>query len=561
MAYYNFKKKPIGNLLADGFKINRKLEICKLQKCYAICDLDWTNKWLVDAEERVIKKFPANVLNNKSICFNPEFLKRQSFSHWVKSDMAHIVWMPTLLCNYDCIYCGCAMGADFVRRSFQSSYPELNIEDWIHIFEKKILSEFEVIVFDISGGEPFLSKSILPVLNTISERSFITITTNASVDIIKIIDKNKFRPQDKRINSGISFHLSWHPLAKDVGFNSFLDKAIYLKERGFLEAVNFVAHSKQLHLIDYYKNIFEKNRIPFVILYWCGQDNEGREGYSDMEIEYIKERMNNSTPIKVPEPIIVNDLNVESNNNTIQILKSPDIYFRGIPFDFKLKINISYLSTILQGVDKNNLFLGCVIFCVGSNGKLKVSEQRKKITEDMQNPNFITDFLIDSKDLLVGSYELKFDVVNENSFWFEDLGFKPTVINAEVLSAPYKAELKIEDYSDLPLKINSDYVFKIKVNNVGILRWAKDERCNDDFKLGCRLIDKEGIVRSEYRVEFPSPVEPEDEFRGIMSVHILTLAEGRYEFRFDVVNENKFWFEDLGSFPYSLPVEITKSPA
>ncbi len=555
MAYYNSKKKPIGNVLLENFKINRDLEICELPKCYAVCDLDWTNKWLIDERGKIVKKIKASVLNNKDIQFNKEALENQEFNPQFKNTFAHIVWIPTLLCNYECIYCGCAMGVDFIRKNFRSAYPELPHEEWICIFKEKILPEFNIVVIDISGGEPFLSKSTISLLNMVTKRCLVTLTTNASTDIIRIIEENGFKPQNRKTNSGISFHLSWHPLVERDDFNSFLNKAIYLKENGFLGAVNFVAHPKQLHLIDYYREIFDKNGIPFVILYWCGKDNEGNEGYKNSEVKFIRERIKDKMQLKVPEPLIFNKPDI-GFCSPVEILDSPREYFQGIPFSFKLKVNNLCIDTVIETADKDSLSIGCLMYHLTSNGKVKINEPRKKIAEDALDLNFTTDFLIDSNGLEPGSYELKFDIVDEDKFWFEDLGFKPTIIQINVLESPFKkVEISLINYTKRILNINSDNMFNVMIKNVGNLPWPINEKEND-FKLGCRLINDKNEVKSEYRSKFQLPLKPKEEFMGHIEIHIPKLAKGQYVLKFDIVNENKFWLEDMGSSPFILPVTI-----
>ena len=51
-----------------------------------------------------------------------------------------------------------------------------------------------------------------------------------------------------------------------------------------------------------------------------------------------------------------------------------------------------------------------------------------------------------------------------------------------------------------------------------------------------------------------------DEIAEKINIQIPALAQGRYELKFDIVNENKFWFEDLGSLPYSVFVDIVEDP-
>jgi len=553
MANYNMKNAPFGNILKDGLKVSERLEVCELPKCFAVCDIDFAHKWLLDDNGNVIKKIIANITNYSPIDFFADKLEKQEFSYQFKSNIAHIVWMPTLLCNYDCLYCGCAIGCEPVYNSFNSSYPELSVEDWIYIFKERILTKFEYIDIDISGGEPFLSKALLPVLKSIVKKTSIKITTNSSFDIINLIKENDLKPYNLSTHTGVTIFLSLHPLANKTNFDTFFSKAVYLKENGFLKNVNFVAHPKQIHLIDYYKGIFDKKGIHLSILHWCGIDNEGNEGYTAEESEFLRARINSPAHLDITT-LIYND----EANTKLKVVGLPDRCIPGIPFNFKLRIENSYLKNLK---DKENLSLGCRVFSLSeTDNRVEVGEFRKRLPEVVDNiSEFESDFLIDSKNLKPGKYEFKFDIVNENKFWLEDIGFKPAIAKLDILDACYSADIRIIDYDRISLNSNSNYIFKLRVKNIGDLPWDKREKEGDGFKLGCRLINEGGKVKSEYRTELPFSVKPKDEFICEMNIYISPLELGRYKLKFDIVNENKFWFEDLSSPPFVLPIEISNS--
>ena len=149
MADYNARRTPLFNA-TQGWKTPDTPVECPHERCYAACDLDWAKKWVFEAGNPV-----------------PEIIQPQSHAvnhtdghPWAEqtldrplTKMAHIVWAPSLLCNYDCLYCGCAKGAHHIHKEFLSASPELSVGEWTQVWGE-ILGQYDFGIVSVTGGEP-----------------------------------------------------------------------------------------------------------------------------------------------------------------------------------------------------------------------------------------------------------------------------------------------------------------------------------------------------------------------------------------------------------------------
>lgn len=156
------------------------------------------------------------------------------------SKINHIIFIPTLRCNYHCPYC-------LINKiNYPQKYPqtsERGWEDWVKVFEKIPSS----MVF-ISGGEPFLYSNLVKLIKNLPKKHLVaTLTTNLSLSdaVLSEIPKKIFQ-----------IEASFHPHM--AGLKSFTEKVLNLKKQGFQIKINFVAYPKIINLIPTLKDHFEK---------------------------------------------------------------------------------------------------------------------------------------------------------------------------------------------------------------------------------------------------------------------------------------------------------------
>ena len=207
--------------------------------------------------------------------------------HWTGrlTNMAHIVWAPSLLCNYDCLYCGCAVGAHNIHKEFLSASPELSVAEWTRVW-REILGQYDFGIVSVTGGEPLLSRATLPVLKLISEQFSVSITTNLSTNVFGLI---RDLPQPRGGRTGLKLIVaSLHVTAKGFDRDAFLARVLYLKNNGISTMINFVGHPLQLFLADEYQQWCKNHDVPFVLSPWHGRDNDGYEAvYTEAERSYL----------------------------------------------------------------------------------------------------------------------------------------------------------------------------------------------------------------------------------------------------------------------------------
>ena len=131
LADYNARRPPLFNLKRDGWGGAADPTACDHERCCNACDLDWTTKWQVDDEGRLLKTFEGQ-RKDVERAISP-FLCSQRLES-AQRRMAYFVWSPTLACNYTCAYCGCAAGEKAIRSEFPSAEPALSPDEWTDVW-------------------------------------------------------------------------------------------------------------------------------------------------------------------------------------------------------------------------------------------------------------------------------------------------------------------------------------------------------------------------------------------------------------------------------------------
>jgi hypothetical protein len=109
---------------------------------------------------------------------------------------------------------------------------------------------------------------------------------------------------------------------------------------------------------------------------------------------------------------------------------------------------------------------------------------------------------------------------------------------------------------ELPdLRAGAETAARVALRNAGTATWRS--RSSDGVKLSYHWLDDRGnaIIWDGPRIDFERPVAPGDE----VEVGVVVRAPqppGRYRLAFDLVEELRFWFAEVGSSPLELDVEV-----
>ena len=183
-------------------------------------------------------------------------------------------WYINTECNYRCSYC---RPENFTTRNVSK-------ERWIAIWDD-IYARYGGCHVSFSGGEPFVYPSFIEILQGMTRKHTIEISTNLSFDVRPLVEKVDL----KRVRMGCSLH----PEMAD--FEEFMSKIGMLKKYDFEKWVTLVAYPGFLKDMKRYKERIEKEGIRFSMLPFNGKW-EGRDypkGYTEDEKKLILELCGN----------------------------------------------------------------------------------------------------------------------------------------------------------------------------------------------------------------------------------------------------------------------------
>ena len=415
MADYNARRAPLFNATQGWQTIDRPFE-CPHDRCYAACDLDWAKKWVFEAGNPV-----------------PEILQPQSHAvnhahgrPWADqtldrplANMVHIVWAPSLLCNYDCIYCGCAVGAHNIRKEFLSASPELDVGEWTRVWQG-IAGQYDFGIVSITGGEPLLSRATLPVMKLVADRFSVSITTNLSTNVFGMV---RDLPKAKGGRTGLKEVVaSLHLTAKGFDRNVFLGRVLYLKNNGIPTTINFVGHPLQLFLADEYQQWCKDHDVPFVLSPWHGRDNDGYEAvYTEAERSYLDA----VAPVNRTSETLIDFCSyryeLEMASPRISAGAGESVAIRG-----RIR-NIGDGPWSNKGTDSAGAFaLGARLYPAGEARKsLRDVTSPLPRAEVLPHEECDVEMEFGTQGLPRGVYTLKIGLVTGDQLWFENKGNEP----------------------------------------------------------------------------------------------------------------------------------------
>lgn len=183
-------------------------------------------------------------------------------------------WDIHYACNYRCTYCFFADQWDIVKK--KNRYPGIDklIDIWNQIYDR-----YGSCHLHFSGGEPFNYPDFFKLLEALANKHTFEFSTNLSFDILSFT--KILSPSKAKIDA------SFHP--QFVNIELFLEKVIFLKNKGYEICVSFVAFPPHLEMIDDFRDAFENNGIAFVVQVFRGKLDQKQypDSYTEREKEFL----------------------------------------------------------------------------------------------------------------------------------------------------------------------------------------------------------------------------------------------------------------------------------
>lgn len=180
-----------------------------------------------------IKKEMGPMRINREIIREPEYM---------------ITWGLNTLCNFRCEYCFCN---DEVR---SKEHPDTGRYSPQHI-AKCFDDTGKIWRVHLSGGESFLYPRFVELVEVLTKTHYVSINTNLSTSNVHDL-ANVIQPE-KILYIHAALHIMERERRKD-GIKNFVDKCLYLQEKGFYIILEYVAYPPLLSRIakdlDYFRS-------------------------------------------------------------------------------------------------------------------------------------------------------------------------------------------------------------------------------------------------------------------------------------------------------------------
>jgi len=194
-----------------------------------------------------------------------------------------LYWYITRFCNFSCPQCV----GDAIKLKDADTPEGINIDSL-----QKLLNSPKKIRFGISGGEPFLVKNIIEVLQEITKNHYFSMNTNLVHPRIKEMAE-KIDPE--RVSFIVaSAHMS--ELKRHNLLETYLSHALLLRERGFLIRNVEVAYPFIIKKVDEYRKIFESKGLDLTFAPFIGEwkGKKYPESYTNEQFEIFRLDTKNS---------------------------------------------------------------------------------------------------------------------------------------------------------------------------------------------------------------------------------------------------------------------------
>ena len=541
MADYGGKRSPLFNM-KNGWQKVEKPSLCYHPKCEASCDMSYTTKAIFGSKSEGPKMVQCS--NGDCEDFSYLHFPDQSVGEAFRRNV-HIVWIPTLRCNYTCHYCETAAGRHKIQ-DIRSAYPELSVEEWFDAW-RQIHAMYEFMGVSISGGEPLLSEATLPIIEMLGNTCDVDITTNLSVNVMSLVQS---------ANKLCLITASLHPTSKGFNKELFFGALLYLKNNGHNVSVNFVGYPLQLFMAEEYKEWCDAHGITFNVDYWCGGDHSGFfPKLSEAEQGFMNKI---ATPRQVQFELFRHEIETKLQRYDIE---------QGDSFSIKGTVkNAGTGPWRNKGLNQNEAFkLGVKMMRFG-NERDVLSEVRVLLPSHDIFPGDSCDFKIavDNCGLPPEIYLMKIDILKDGSegFWFEHRGADYKRLELNVLKGPrYIMDLET---TDVEIEEGDILTLKGKVKNIGDRPWLSKGLPEDEaYKIGIQVASEE--KPDEIIVDFKSLASTEDVAPGgwydfEVKGNTRDFKRGGYCLKIDMLREGSLWFEQRGAQCKKAKLNVLKGP-
>ena len=542
MADYGGKRAPLFNV-KDGWQKVEKPSLCYHPKCEANCDISYTTKAIFSSK----REGPKMVQCSNGDCEDFSYLHfpDQPVGEAFRRNV-HIVWMPTLRCNYTCYYCETAAGRHKIQ-DIRSAYPELSVEEWFDAW-RQIHAMYEFMGISISGGEPLLSEATLPIIELLGDNCNVDITTNLSVNVMSLV---------RSVSKLCLITASLHPTSKSFNKELVFGSLLYLKNNGHNVSVNFVGYPLQLFLAEEYKKWCDAYGIAFNVDYWCGGGD--RNGFFPKLSEAEQDFMNNiATPRQVQFQLLRHEIETKLQRYDIE---------QGDSFTIKGTINnVGTCAWRNKGLGESEAFkLGVKIMRFG-NERDVLREVRVLLPSHDILPGDSCDFkiAIDNCGLPPEIYLMKIDILKDGpeGFWFEHRGADYKRLKLKVLKGPrYRIDLET---TEIEIEEGDILTLKGRIQNVGDRPWLSKGLPEDEaYKVGVQIAheEKPDDVLMDFRaLTFSEDVAPGDWYDFEIKGNTRDFKRGIYCLKIDMLKEGSLWFEQRGAQCKQVKLKVLKGP-
>lgn len=117
---------------------------------------------------------------NVDISLVKDFIKPMKCKFTLPNDGGKAIWEITHQCNYQCSYCIFSCNGRKIP-------GELNLTECFKVIDELVSHGFKYL--KITGGEPFLRKDIIDILEYASKRMVVDVSTNASLITEEMVDR------------------------------------------------------------------------------------------------------------------------------------------------------------------------------------------------------------------------------------------------------------------------------------------------------------------------------------------------------------------------------------
>jgi len=541
MADYGDGRAPLFNV-KDGWQKGEKSSLCSHPKCEASCDMRYTTKGVFSSKNEGPKMVQCS--NGDGEDFSYLHFPDQPVDEVFRRNV-HIVWMPTLRCNYTCYYCETAAGRHKIQ-DIRSAYPELPIEEWFDAW-RKIHEMYEFMGVSISGGEPLLSEATLPIIELLGDNCDVDVTTNLSVNVMSLV---------RSVSKVCLITASLHPTSKGFNKELFFGALLYLKNNGHNVCVNFVGYPLQLFLAEEYEKWCDEHGITFNVDYWSGGDHSGFfPKLSEAEQGFMNKI---ATPRQVEFQLFRHKIKTKLQRYDIE---------QGDSFGIKGTIkNVGTCAWRNKGLSESEAFrLGVKIMRFG-NERDVLREVRVLLPSHDILPGDSCDFkiAIDNCGLPPEIYLMKIDILKDGpeGFWFEHRGADYKKLKLNVLKGPrYRMVLEKKGFE---MEEGDILSLKGKIQNTGEHPWLSrglPER--EGCKIGVQIASEENAdeVFIDFRsLTFTEDVAPGDWYDFEIKGNTRDFKSGSYSLKIDMLREGLWWFEERGAHCKEAKLNILKGP-